>query len=162
MFFSFFSIGFRACETNIRPLFVHCFLEQASRGPFCIGPLYYGVQSHALAYDAVYRPGPLEGSSAGCSYLPSAVRGDDLSGACEMLHHEFSLPELILAYSRCAAVWNSGVSLLRDGLRHCDDRMELGNALICGMCWRSTANAYRLMRCAGTGVRRRCRNSSIL
>ena len=43
--------------------------------PFCIGPLYYGVQSHALAYDAVYRPGPLEGSSAGCSYLPSAVRG---------------------------------------------------------------------------------------
>ena len=134
---------FPGCESSLVYHAWSLFASAMRELPFCIGPLYYGVQSHALAYDAVYRPGPLEGSSAGCSYLPSAVRGDDLSGACEMLHHEFSLPELILAYARCAAVWNSGVSLLRDGLRHCDDRMELGNALICGMCWRSTANAYR-------------------
>ena len=60
-----------------------------------------------------------------------------------MLHHEFSLPELIGAYAKCAAVWMSGVLLLEAGLENCDDRLELGNAVICGMCWTSTENALR-------------------
>ena len=111
--------------------------------PFCIGPLYYGVQTYALAYTDIYRPGPLEGTYAGCSYLRTKERGDDLSPACEMHHHEFSLTELAGAYAKTAAIWNCGVSLLKAGLKGCDDKGELGNAVLCGMCWASTENAYR-------------------
>ncbi len=134
---------FPGCDSRLVYHAWRLFASAMRHLPFCIGPLYYGVQSHALAYDAVYRPGPLEKTYAGCSYLESAVRGDDLSPACEMLHHEFSLPELIGAYAKCAAVWMSGVLLLEAGLENCDDRLELGNAVICGMCWTSTENALR-------------------
>ena len=35
------------------------------------------------------------------------------------------------------------LSLLKTGLKGCDDKGELGNAVLCGMCWASTENAYR-------------------
>ena len=115
--------------------------------PFTIPFLYNGVHSHALAYGEIYRPGPLRGEPAGCSYLNlGGRRGDDLSASVEADGGEFSLDETIERLGKLAVLWEVGVGRLKEGLKGCDERHELGNAIIVGALWRSAENAYKTYR----------------
>lgn len=114
--------------------------------PFAIPFLYRGPQTCSLAYWEIFKMEKLSGNPFGCSYLPKADRGDDLSGSFTMAPHEFSLNELISHLGKMAVLWDSGVEILREGLENCNDRNELGNAIIAGSVWQSTENIYRMYR----------------
>lgn len=124
--------------------------EKAMRWyPFTIAFLYYGVHSHALAYYQVYKKGSLEGGTAGPGWMPFAERGDDLSKSFMLHDRPFSLDEIIERLEKLAELWTDGTEMLKKGLliaKETTVAQELGNALICGAVWQSTAHAYRVYR----------------
>ena len=116
--------------------------------PFTILFLYFGVQNYTLAYRAIYKAAPLEGTSAGRSWQDDE-RGDDLHQAWS--HPEqpalFTPEELVERLGKLAVAWDAGTSLLQRAFAGCTDsriQIELGNALICGAVWHSAENSFRV------------------
>ena len=121
--------------------------EYASRYfPFAIPFLYRGVQTCCLSYTEIFRAEKLHGKPFGCSYLSTENRGDDLSGSITMQPHEFTLDELIGHLGKLAVLWRQGSDFLAEGLNGCEEKYELGNAVICGCIWQSSENIYRAYR----------------
>ncbi len=122
------------------------FEHAAKYFPYAIPFLYRGVHTCALSYAEIFRAEKLRGTPFGCSYLPLAERGDDLTGSFTMQPHEFTLDELIGHLGKMAVLWRRGVDFLAEGLEGCDEKHELGNAVICGCIWQSSENIYRAWR----------------
>ena len=114
--------------------------------PFSIPFLYRGVHTCALSYTEIFRAEKLHETPFGCSYLPRKERGDDLTGSVTMQPHEFTPDELIGHLGKMAVLWRQGVGFLAEGLNGCDEKHELGNAVICGCVWQSSENIYRAWR----------------
>ena len=116
--------------------------------PFTIAFLYHGPQNYTLAYKDIYFPAPLIGKPAGRSWKFDE-RGDDLSNSYLLHHTQFNLDEIIERVGKLAVVWQHGVFILEQAFKECNDKKsldELGNAIICGMIWRSTENTYRIFK----------------
>lgn len=114
--------------------------------PFSIAFLYHGAHSHTLAYKEMYVPGPLTAKIAGRSWMPDE-RGDELANSYMLDHTEFTCAELVERIGKVAAVWETGVALMRQSLTGLSGQTaadELGNAVICGAVWRSTENTYKI------------------
>jgi hypothetical protein len=123
------------------------FVEAMDYFPFSIPFLYNGVHSHALAYSEIYKFEPLNGEPVGCSYLNLRnKRGDDLRESLSGGNSGYSLDETIERLGKMTVLWAKGVKLFENGMKGCDDRHEVGNAIIVGGIWRSTENAYKAYR----------------
>lgn len=116
--------------------------------PLTISFLYFGVQNFTLAFDTLYQMTPTGTKFAGDSWLLEE-RGDVLSNA--YAHpgqtHLFTLDEIIERVGKLAVAWAGGVKLLKKAFGNTTDARildELGNAIICGLIWRSTENSYRI------------------
>ncbi|MFA6930542.1 MAG: hypothetical protein WCT05_09450 [Lentisphaeria bacterium] len=138
---------FPGCKSSLMLRAWDMFSEASKHFPFAIPFMYRGVQTHALSYREIFRPGALTGQPVGCSYLHTPDRGDDLSGSVCMAPHEFSLNELIAALGKLTVLWQAGTRLFAEALPESSHfHLELGNAIVVGCIWQSTENAYKAYR----------------
>ncbi len=137
---------FPGCDSGLVARAWDNFEYAARYFPYAIPFLYRGVHTCALSYPEIFRAEKLRGKPFGCSYLPMKERGDDLTGSITMRPHEFMLDELIGHLGKMAVLWRQGVGFLAEGLDGCEEKHELGNAVICGCIWQSSENIYRAYR----------------
>lgn len=105
--------------------------------------LYFGPANFSPALPL--EPGPLSNIAGGRSWLPEAVRGDDIGKAFRQCSPE----EVIAAFEKILPLWEKGTYLLRDTLGKSGSihaREELSSAEACGLLFRSSLNCVRSYR----------------
>jgi hypothetical protein len=109
--------------------------------PFDNRLLYYGPVNYALAYKQF--PGPVLGKPMTQSWLDLPREGDDLDSCCG----PFSPEILIERFDLMADRFEEGVAYYRKGTKNVAEprkSLELGNAAIIALIFRSVANIFRI------------------
>jgi hypothetical protein len=137
---------FPGCKKRLARIAWESFADAMEYFPFSIAFLYHGVHSHTLAYNEMYVPAPLTGKIAGHSWQPDE-RGDEISNSFMLDHTEFTCSDIVERMGKLAKLWQTGVAVLKDALANVQSKTaqnEIGNAIICGAIWQSTANTYKI------------------
>ena len=134
---------FGPCEAELARQAWESFGRAMDYFPFSIPFLYMAPTNYALGYPL--QPGPLQGQSAGRSWVADG-RGDDLS---ECLNAPYTLDEVIRGFTRVTREWKQGAKQLARALEGCDNdraRAEVANAWVCYHVFRSTLNTFRVYK----------------
>lgn len=131
------------CKPELARQAWETFADAMNSFPFSIPFIYNGPMNYTLSYQQ--QPGPLEGVSAGRSWVADP-RGDDLS---ECLAGVYTVDEAIEGMELVARKWQVGAELLTEALEDAiteTAKRETANAWVCYHVWRSSANTLKVYK----------------